>query len=146
MASGPAAAAWREAAFTAVILLVVAGQGLLTWWSWSSAYLIAACVLAPTAVLLCTQLARDVYYDDAVPAAGAPASAAGAIAWLLLMPALFVLLGLVAAGGVYTFVYLRWRSRERPATALALAAVVAGLLAVLAWVLNKPQLYQGPVW
>jgi len=136
----------HRGAFTAMLLGLVAMLAYLTWPVPSASYLLPACILAPTGVLLTMQLAKDLRARRARHANNTSPVILGAVTWMLLMPVLFALFGLVIAAALYTSLYLRWRSGESLRLAGVAGVVVGAALSVLAWSLNKPQLLAAPLW
>lgn len=132
--------------FTALLLTVVAVQAIMTWPVQSAAYVLPAYVLAPTFILLLLQLVMDMRGFEPSRSGNGRRGAAEAVLWLLLMPVLLALSGLVVAAGLYTLVYLRRRSAERWSVAIIGMISASAVLAILAKFLNKPQLFSGPFW
>lgn len=136
----------QRSVFTSILLGLIGMQAYLTWPVPSASYLLPACILAPTGVLLMIQLTNDLRGRSTGRVKGTAPANLGAIAWMLLMPALLVLFGLVTAAALYTLLYLRWRGGEGLRLASVAGVVVGAVLSVLAWSLNKPQLFAGPLW
>lgn len=136
-----------RAGFTLALLGIVAALAAMTWPITSTSYLIPAFILLPTAILLLVQLAGDL--RATAPPTRAPDDAASpgrAVAWLLLMPALLAVAGLVYGGAVYTLVYLRFGNRDGWTLAVASALAVGTGLALVAHGLRMPQMFVGPFW
>lgn len=132
--------------FTLALLGVVAALAAMTWPIESTSYLIPAFILLPTAVLLVIQLAGDL---RAAAAGRAPEDAVlpcRAFAWLLLMPGLLTVAGLVFGGAIYTLAYLRLRNRDSWTLAAVSALAVGAGLTLVAHGLRMPQLFAGPFW
>lgn len=136
----------HRSAFTATLLGVIAILAYLSWPVPSASYLLPAYILVPTGALLMVQLARDLRGYSGEPANNTTPALLGAVTWMLLMPALFASFGLVVAAALYTSLYLRWRGGESLRLAGVTGVVVGAALSALAWSLNKPQLYTGPLW
>lgn len=132
--------------FTLALLGVVAALAAMTWPISSTSYLIPAFILPPTAALLVIQLTGDL---RATTTARAPEEAAlpgRAFAWLLLMPGLLAVAGLVYGGAIYTLAYLRLRNRDSWTLAVVSALAVGAGLTLVARGLRMPQLFAGPFW
>jgi hypothetical protein len=132
-----------RAGFTLALLGVVVVMAAMTWPITSASYLIPAFILVPTAALLVYQLINDM--RPARPEKSTD-GLARAFAWLLLMPVMLAVLGLVFGGGLYTLAYLRLGNNDRWTLALVCALAVASGLALLAYTLRMPQLFSGPFW
>lgn len=140
--SGKAAGLW----FTLALLAVVALQGLLTWPVRSSSYLLPACVLVPTALLLVAQLAADLARGRAGQPARSALTVCRAVAWLLAMPVLLSAAGLVAGGALYTLACFKIRNGEKWGPSILAAIAVCAALTLLSVALRRPELLAGPLW
>jgi hypothetical protein len=67
-------------------------------------------------------------------------------AWLLLLPALILLLGVLVATPAFTLLYLRVGARERWLLSLGMAAVIGSLPYGLFRILLSVPLYKGQLW
>lgn len=132
--------------FTLALLAVVGCQALLTWPVRSSSFLLPACVLVPTAGLLVVQLVIDAARDRTPTVPEAQSAIARAVAWLLLMPALLATAGLVFGGALYTLLYLRLKAGESWMLSGISTAAVGGVLALFAFSLQRPGLFDTFLW
>jgi hypothetical protein len=104
--------------FTLSLLALACGMLYLTLGIGAVARQVPLLVVVPLVGLLALQLGRDLRtarsFEPATPRTG-PKETGGrqsALAWILLLPVLSGLLGIVWGPGVFAFVYLRARSRE----------------------------------
>lgn len=132
--------------FTLALLALTAFQGALTWPIRSSSFLLPAYVLVPTAVLLIIQLGRDLKRGSGGAPAARPFRMAGPALWLLLMPLLLAAAGLVFGGACYTFLFFKFRSGDGWRLSVAATLGVGGVLAVLAFLLHRPDLFAPVFW
>jgi len=132
--------------FTLALLAVVGCQALLTWPIRSSSFVLPAYVLAPTAALLVTQLVLDVFHAQPPGEEGEHSAITRDVAWLLLMPVLLATTGLVLGGAIYTLLYLRFKAGEAWTLSGISTAAVGAVLALFAFSLRRPGLFDGLLW
>lgn len=117
--------------FTLALLALACAMLHLTLGMGAVARQIPLLVVAPLVVLLIAQAGRDVRAVLHPAAAGPPSGRAeqqsrpSALAWILLVPVLVELLGIVWGPSVYVLLFLRAQSREAWPRAIAAAALSA---------------------
>jgi len=111
----------------------------------ASSAMVPRLVGVPLVLLLAYRLFRDMaarraYRRNGSGGPSRPRSGeAGAILWLLALPAISTLFGFVAGPALFVFAWARWRGGERVAVAAAAGAVAAGaILLMFVYVLGSP--------
>jgi hypothetical protein len=137
--------------FTLVLLAFALLILVLTLMLGPTARLVPLRIAMPTVGLLVFQALRDVRREataDATETQARPddTSELAVLLWVLALPALVYLGGLVIAAPIYAFVYLRWRSRLSNVRAAGVAIVAWGLAYGVFELLMVAGAYEGRVW
>jgi uncharacterized membrane protein YfcA len=125
------------AAFTLCLLGVVLVLALLTLRLSPTSRWVPLIVVVPLLALILLELTRDVRGADAEEADESGGSGRGALLWALALPALVQILGISAGPGLFALLYLRLKSGEKWAVALAVGSLTSfGLWALFGLLLE----------